>query len=616
MWRALLAIAIVQAFFWAVYYPFIVKRPPMPAVIAEAQDIREGPISAPTLAAALGANLQPITLPHEECCPIGYRALRFTLNLPTVPERGLVMLPALGGDNVFVYVNTHFADGRGRLQLPRPTYHRNDFRMIRIAPGGLRQGENDFVVLLMRSSSIGFDYAALKVFDAKDFTPAHEQREWIIGIFSWMQLAAAGLIALFALLLCLRSRARAAPFWLFMLAASWALHLLFFKWVDPPFDGNVRLGYSTSIFVLMAFACFGWAHSWSARRWRWMLGAAAIALVATFASVWGSVYLAPENMQFKRANQYAAIGALLLSVAAIIHLMWGAKGMDRSRIWELAFALPIPVGLAADMYLELTALRRLGITELSLPIFVTGLLVAFFSRNIHLFRSQEDLNNALRIELRDRTMQLEKAHAREQALVREQAHEAERQRILRDMHDGIGSQMMSLLLAARRGALSPAHMADGLQAIVDEMRLLIQSMDSVGESLTSALVLFKERVGAQVAQSGMSLHWSDAFQGPPPQYSPREVLHIFRILQEAATNAMKHAHASSLHVAIAAGKSHAYPVRIVVRDDGKGFAPQTANGRGLDNMAKRAAQIGAALDVRATDDGVAIVIDLPARPKE
>lgn len=614
IWKPLLAILVVQLGFWLVYYPFIVKRPALPPVIAEAQAISEGAVPKPTYAAVKATQLKPLEeLPFSVCCEPGYRALKFTLDLPKVPDRGLVMLPGFGADNHFVYVNGQFADGRGRLGLPRPTYHHNDFRMIRIMPGSLHAGPNEFVVILTRSTGTGFDYHPVMVFDARDYKAPHERREFIIGTFAWMQLAVAILITLFALLLVLRSSDRAMPCWLFALAGCWTLNLLFFKWVDPPFGGYFRLGYSHSSFLLMAASCFGLAYSWSGPRPRWLAAAGILVTVVTLGLIWQTMYFAPEALRFERGNFYAAIGGLLLSATATLLLLRDALRLDSKRMWEFAFALPLPAGLSVDLYGELVDQVRLGLSELSQPILITGLLAAFFARNIHLFRSQEQISLLLQGQLDQRTAELEAAHAREKELVRTQAHQHERQRIMRDMHDGLGSQLMSMLLAARRGVAKPAAVAEGLQSVVDEMRLMIDSMDSVGESLGSAFAIFRDRVAPRVGAAGLSFVWDEQWQGKLPDYGPRDVLQIFRIMQEGVTNALKHSGAKMLAVRIVPSPDPAFALRIAIADDGAGLGKANPRGKGMTSMESRAAGIGAKLGVESSKNGVTLNLDLPAK---
>jgi signal transduction histidine kinase len=199
--------------------------------------------------------------------------------------------------------------------------------------------------------------------------------------------------------------------------------------------------------------------------------------------------------------------------------------------------------------------------------------------------------------------------------VRSRAHHEERQRILRDMHDGLGSQLMSMLLAARRGEARPEAVADGLQSVVDEMRLMIDSMDSVGESLLAALSLFRDRVKPRVEEAGFQFEWRNTFGDEFPDYGPRPTLQAFRILQEAVVNAMKHSGGKRICVIIEPQPGRPGLARIRVTDDGTGIAEGGGRGRGLPNMRKRAESFGADIGWETSSSGTAVVLDLPAAPE-
>jgi len=175
-------------------------------------------------------------------------------------------------------------------------------------------------------------------------------------------------------------------------------------------------------------------------------------------------------------------------------------------------------------------------------------------------------------------------------MMRQQAHDAERRRIMQDIHDGLGSQLMSMMLSARLGEAEPAQVAEGLQAVIDEMRLMVDSMDSVGESLEAALATFRARMQPRVVAAGLQFDWTQADDLDLPNYGPREVLQLFRILQEAVTNALKHSNASRLAVEIGHEGKGAVIVRI--SDNGLGMATPDV-GKGLANMKRRAEAIGA-----------------------
>jgi signal transduction histidine kinase len=89
------------------------------------------------------------------------------------------------------------------------------------------------------------------------------------------------------------------------------------------------------------------------------------------------------------------------------------------------------------------------------------------------------------------------------------------------------------------------------------------------------------------------------------------VLHVLRILQEAFTNALKHAHPRRIRVA---AHAEAGRVAIDVSDDGKGFDETAApvRGHGLANMRKRAQALGAELQLRSSAQGTTLSLLLPA----
>ncbi len=95
-----------------------------------------------------------------------------------------------------------------------------------------------------------------------------------------------------------------------------------------------------------------------------------------------------------------------------------------------------------------------------------------------------------------------------------------------------------------------------------------------------------------------------------PGYGPRDVLQVFRILQEAVTNALKHSGGSAMQVMV--GQETDGAVRITISDNGKGGASVGDAGRGLSNMRSRAQSIGAICTLESPrGGGTQIVLLLP-----
>ncbi|HSW21846.1 MAG TPA: ATP-binding protein, partial [Burkholderiaceae bacterium] len=91
---------------------------------------------------------------------------------------------------------------------------------------------------------------------------------------------------------------------------------------------------------------------------------------------------------------------------------------------------------------------------------------------------------------------------------------------------------------------------------------------------------------------------------------PRNLLHILRILQEAFTNVLKHAQATRITVETGL-QANQRQVFIRVSDNGRGLTAAAFDGRGLSNMARRAASFGGELRVTSEGEGTTMQLLLP-----
>ena len=193
-----------------------------------------------------------------------------------------------------------------------------------------------------------------------------------------------------------------------------------------------------------------------------------------------------------------------------------------------------------------------------------------------------------------------------------------RERLLRDMHDGLGAQLMTALRGVERGALAPPAVAEALQDSLDELRLLMDSTD-MNQYLPGALADWRNRWDPRLAAADVALDWRIDASLDAVQLPGDTVLQVMRILQEAAANVVKHAQARRLSMAAAVhGAGPGAVLRIEILDDGRGLpdGPARAGARGLKNMRLRAQQIGARLDVgrrAAPHQGTQVVLELPLR---
>ncbi|MFM9902881.1 MAG: sensor histidine kinase [Polaromonas sp.] len=223
-------------------------------------------------------------------------------------------------------------------------------------------------------------------------------------------------------------------------------------------------------------------------------------------------------------------------------------------------------------------------------------------------RSNEELEQRVAAKSNELARSYQQLRSTEIAAARDTARTQEREHLMREMHDGIGAQLMTALRGVERGALSREQLAASLQDGLDELRLLMDSTDTQ-QYLPGALAAWRNRWDARLAAAGVTLAWTMDEALDSVQLSSQAALQIMRILQEAATNVVKHSQAAHMHFSawLQAGiEGEDGPGRVLcidIEDNGvgPGPAPVRSGARGLKNMQHRAAHIGAQLEVGPRD---------------
>jgi signal transduction histidine kinase len=194
--------------------------------------------------------------------------------------------------------------------------------------------------------------------------------------------------------------------------------------------------------------------------------------------------------------------------------------------------------------------------------------------------------------------------------VRELGTSQERNRIAREMHDGVAQEIVGLgFLVDEIESVSDQpqtrELASALRAeitrLVSEIRFSIFDLrhEVTDGRLSASLADYTREVSHA---TGLRVHLTLAESGPP--LSPRHATEVLRVAQEAIGNVRKHAHAENLWVSL---DSDGAVLRLAVADDGVGNAGPRDRHWGIQGMRERAHGVGAALDVAPRPGGGTVV---------
>jgi len=177
----------------------------------------------------------------------------------------------------------------------------------------------------------------------------------------------------------------------------------------------------------------------------------------------------------------------------------------------------------------------------------------------------------------------------------------EREQLLRDVHDGFGSQLASVRMMVEKGRIGPQELPGYLQEVSADLHLVVDTLGQGDITLEEAIYDMRYRTERRLGSSGIAFHWQIELNGLP-LLPPRIILQILRIVQEAMHNALRHAQARNITLS-ASYDPDADRLSVRVQDDGVGLPEPPGTGRGLSNMRHRAREIGAQLTVRSERPG-------------
>jgi two-component system sensor histidine kinase UhpB len=202
-----------------------------------------------------------------------------------------------------------------------------------------------------------------------------------------------------------------------------------------------------------------------------------------------------------------------------------------------------------------------------------------------------------------------------------EGQEAERLRTARELHDEIGQSVTAVALQVERMATAKTspraeqlgEVARRLKETLDDIRRIVrrlrpEALDDLG--LVNALIALTSRIARQtetVVERRLS--------GDLPRLSPEQELVIYRVAQEALTNVVRHAEASTAWISLEPGDGQ---VTLTVSDDGRGMERRgEAITSGIEGMRERAMLVGASLEIDSRPGaGTRVSLVVPVKVEE
>lgn len=305
---------------------------------------------------------------------------------------------------------------------------------------------------------------------------------------------------------------------------------------------------------------------------------------------------------------YAALG--------LSFLPFGAAFLDRAlrgasvphRVVALAVLLNMAVGFR-DLYVFRInpTYADSSLMRYSSVFFGLGLAYIVIERFRRVSAQVRDLLNTLAARVSEKERELAETYRRVEQLAREQERTAERTRILRDMHDGVGAHISSAIRQLESGRSSQQELLQTLRDSLDQLKLSIDAMNLPPGDVTALLANLRYRLEPRLQASDIALRWAVELIEPLQRLDAGAMRQLQFMVFEALSNVLQHAQATELCIEAVAAEQG---VRLRIVDNGRGFDATAPWRKGLLAMRERARAIGAVLSLQSAPGRTVVEIQL------
>jgi signal transduction histidine kinase len=432
---------------------------------------------------------------------------RLQWRIDALPSKTQALYLPKFGQYDYAFVNGTPIDHRG-FQGPGP-------QLFAFAPPLLRVGGN--IVHLRVRASPWLMPIATHLGDETALRGAYETRKWLETTGADQLSGVAAALGLFMLLLWSRRRTEGAYAYFGLASVSYALWLPSLVDTLPfaPFTWPAFFRMTAQLIIVSTFVFALRYGGWRKPRLE--------------TALWLSV---PLGMVVGRVGTFDAYYLLIAAPLFFAYvLVFGWVAWRRRTPETIALLLASPgCAISFALYDGGLALSPVDLTFALqiysfVPLFVVmGWLLA--RRFVRSLDESEQLNAELEQRVEQKHAELQRNYARMQQVERQAAVTEERARIMSDMHDGIGGQLISTLSLVENGQATSLEVSAALRECIDDLRLSIDSLQPADAELLPVLGNLRYRLEPRLAAQGISLDWQVADVPKLDCLTPQNILHI------------------------------------------------------------------------------------------
>lgn len=565
---------------------------------------------------------QAITLPdiwskeRYQISDNGWYQLR--LNFSKLPEKPLAILLPKINMNAAIYINGQLLGDGGSFEEPLSRNWSKPLHFT-IPAQILKNGENFIHIRLKSYSSYG-QMSVVYLGPNNLINTTYNKLYFVQVTITAVMLMGLFVLALLVFSFWLRRRQRSQYFWFLINIIAWSVLPLNMLITNIPFDVKIWEWFCHSSVALWVIAFTIFVHHFIEKP----LPILHKILIVYFITQSLLIAVTPLHELEPILTIIYSLN-LLIGIYAILRLLISLMTQEHRGTTPLAICSIILLALSAHDWAVQTGLY---VSNNDYPIYLNYLIMPIFflfigwylmDEFVRSLNKVEELNKNLEDTINTIKNELEEKYKTIQEIKTEKSIYEERQRLSREIHDGVsGSLTNSLMLVDIISEKSKEddelknrlnQLKGWLRNSLSDIRNLIFSLDS--QDLTGLEIFhyisdkYRDILSELDIQLKVTINQQSVFS-----LSQTESLNLLKVLQEAMNNIIRHSNASLAHFSVKECENF---IIFELQDNGKGFEVKEVSGshHGIENMSNRCAEINASLEIRShRNEGCYIQVSL------
>ncbi|MFK7864723.1 MAG: hypothetical protein AB8B95_10915 [Pseudohongiellaceae bacterium] len=364
--------------------------------------------------------------------------------------------------------------------------------------------------------------------------------------------------------------------------------------------GLVHSSFDWSAFLLVSFTLEATAaKSKAPSRFLFWL-----AVVATFTHL-----LVPARYFLVSANLFNAVQTAVIIGVGILVIWNTRRRRESTSLWFGAAFIGMCGLIIHDFYVVFIGsddvhIEASNLAHLSIPLITVAFYAHLITRFVGALNTSEKLNSELEDRVEISRQRLVQSYSENRQLELEQAVEAERSKIYRDLHDDVGSKLSSILHS------SPQSQTKSLaRGALESLRASIFRANYQETSLSVILGEIAEEAQVRINSAGLAFKVIQTVS-IDAKLDANGAYHLVRIFREIISNILHHARASSVVVELGILGDN---LHCSVVDDGVGVGENPALGSGVENINYRVQDLNGSVSLKDTGLGTLITFSIPLK---